>query len=301
MSPSNIQQKRTGEIFLFGYIVISGLFPIIVNYETRHMAPVLFAGLSTLTAGFGLFMYLIFRRGFRRFDPKLWKYILGNTGINVIFAFTFFFIGASKTSAINASLLSQSELFFTFIICGLFFGEKITLRKTLGAFIILAGTVAVLFKGSFNELNIGDIFIVIPTMLYPFGNMLSKKAIHNMDPTLFLFIRSALGGLGLIIISFFLEHSLPANGFLKTDFLLILINGLLILGIAKMFWFEGLKRLDMSTSISIITAIPAASLIYAAFFLREIPTPVQFTGFILTMLGLFILTRQKPSHTLEGT
>ncbi|MEK7172172.1 MAG: DMT family transporter, partial [Patescibacteria group bacterium] len=139
------KQERIGELFIFGEVITFATFPIIINYATRLMPPVFFAAISTLLAGLCLLPYLIFTKQIRAiFERRTIELVLGIAIFIVIIPSVFIFIGTSKTSSINTTLLLQTELLFTFIICGLFFGEKITKQKILGGLAVIIGATIIL-------------------------------------------------------------------------------------------------------------------------------------------------------------
>lgn len=294
------KRERVGELFIVAETALCGLFPIIAGYVTRQMPPIFFAGVVNVVAGICMFIYLFFTGQFRNFlNKKAWPYILGLTVFIVIIPSILIFIGASKTSSINLSILLQTELFFTFLICGFILGmEKINPQKIIGALTVLIGATVVLYNGSM-EFKWGDIFIVAGTLFYPIGNIFSKKALGFTTPIKIIFTRSIIGGLFLIAVSAIFEtHQLPATTYIQNNLLNILISGVVVFAIAKIFWYEGLKRIDISKAISIAISMPAFSLAYSAIFLRELPTIYQILGFFVVLTGLIILTRQKSSLVL---
>lgn len=288
------KQERIGEIYLYFYVTSAGLLPILINYGAKIMPPLLYASLVNIAAAAAFFLYLFFTNQLAKIAGK--KLMLLNIGItffNIVIPFILIFIGTRQTSAINTALLHQTELFFTFLACGLFFGEVITRQKLVGGFIILIGTMFVLYNGAF-KFNYGDIFVIASTVLYPFGNRYLKMALTLATPSVIIFLRSALGGAVLLLVSVLFEQYSGATALTVRTYLpLILLNGIGMLGISKILWLEGLKRLDISKSIAIAISAPAGSVVFAMIFLKEIPTVYQLAGLITIVAGLYILTRQK--------
>lgn len=298
-----MRSEQIGAIAIIGSISIWGFFPIIANYSARFIPPVLFAGVSTLTTGIVLFFYLLARGDFNKklFNRRAVFAISMNTILSIILAFIFIFIGASLTSAINTALLLQTELLFTFLILGIFFGEKITRQKIGGGLIVLVGATAILFNGSFS-LNIGDLLIVIGTIFYPFGNRYAKQALELTSPAVLIFLRGILGGVFLIIFSLLFEsHILTVGQSIKDNLPLILVQGIIIMGFSKFIWFEGFKRLSITRSIAIGMAQPAFSLVYAFLLLGEVPNVYQITGLFVIIGGVYMLTRADPKHVSKSS
>ncbi len=287
-------QEHIGELFVISQVALYGLFPVIINYVTQKMPPILYAALVTLTAAVVLFLYLLFtKKLFLIFNRKAFKYILGTTIFVGIIPSILIFTGTRMSSATNTAILLESEVFFTFLICGIFFGEKITKHRLLGAFTILVGASAILYQGSLS-INIGDLMVIAGTAFFPVGNRMAQKALKLCPPSIVLFLRSIIGGIALLFVSFIFENSISQTlPQFKENLLFILINGILVFAIAKSLWYEGIRRIDISKAISIGISAPAFSLIFAMIFLKEMPNIYQLTGFVLVIAGVYIVTRKR--------
>ncbi len=292
--------EKTAEAFVFIHVLFGSLQPIVLSFTTRMVPPVMFAAASTLFAGVGLFGVLLWRGQLVRvWNKRIFLYSLLVSMLVVVLPSIFIYIGASMTSGINTALLMQTEMLAAFILCGLFFGEKITVQKTLGAGVIAVGAFAVLYNGSFH-FNKGDLFIMLGATFYPLGNIYAKRILKTAPPAIILFIRNIFGGMVLLIISLLFEQgTVAAYGSLMSEWIPLVVNGFFILFISKMFWYEGLKVLDVSKATMINMTAPAFSLIYAATFLREIPNVYQFVGFIIVLIGLFITTKTSTAQALR--
>ncbi|MEK9132204.1 MAG: DMT family transporter [Patescibacteria group bacterium] len=291
------KQERIGELFILAQAALYGFLPIIANYATKLMPPVLFAGVCTSIAALCLLPYIIFTGQIRHLLDKKTLLLLGGiTLFIVVIPSIFVFIGTSKTSSINTTILLQTELLFTFIICGIFAGEKITLHKGLGALVLLIGATTVLYQGGL-KLNWGDLLIVIGTSFYPIGNILSKKALDLTTPVIILFFRSAFGGAMLIAFSLMFErYDATPFEYIKNNLGSILVCTILVYLISKLFWYQGLKRIKISQATAISICMPAFGLFYAVIFLGEIPTLYQVAGLVVIIAGLVLLTHQKSKH-----
>ena len=267
---------------------------LLVNYITKLMPPILFAGLSTIMAGVALFTYiLITKQLFKLKDIQALKYILAVTLFVIIIPSILIFTGTSKTSGINTTILLQTEILFAFLICGVFIGEKITPQRIGGAIIIVIGAIAILYNGTL-QINRGDLLIIAGTFFFPIGGIYGKKALKLTTPAVILFVRSILGGTILILISLLFEnYQVSFSRYVVDNFKFILLNGVFICGLSRLLWYEGLKRLDISKATSLAMSYPAFSLFYSYIFLKEIPTIFQWIGFMIIFCGIFILTYKR--------
>jgi drug/metabolite transporter (DMT)-like permease len=292
--------EKTGEILILTETIIYALFPIIIAYSTKILPPILFAGLSTFTASITLFSFLLVKGRLKKLmNREMIKYALGITLFIIIIPSILIFMGSSKTSGINTTILLQSEILFTFIIFGLFSIEKITLQKIIGALIVIIGTFFIIYSGN-AEVNRGDLMIIAGTLFYPLGNLLSKKALKIAKPSEILFIRSFLGGIILISISLIFEDHNASIDKIKNYWPLIALNGILIYHLSKILWYEGIKRIDISKATPMsLGGYPAFSLLFAMIFLKESPTIHQFIGAGAVVIGVIILTVKIKKSNLK--
>jgi drug/metabolite transporter (DMT)-like permease len=299
---NKIETERLGESLIICEVLVYALFPIVVNYTTKIMPPILFAGLSTIMAGVALFTYILIDKQLSKLkNIQALKYILAVTLFVIIIPSIFIFTGTSKTSGINTTILLQTEILFAFFICGIFVGEKITPQRIGGAVMVVIGAVAILYNGTF-QINRGDLLIIAGTFFFPIGNIYAKKALELTTPAVILFVRSFLGGMILVFISLLSEnYQVSLSGYAMDNFEFILLNGALIYGLSRLLWYEGLKRLDISKATSLAMSYPAFSLFYSYIFLKEIPTIYQWMGFIIIFFGVFILTYKRKKVILVGT
>lgn len=295
------RQQKIGELYIAAEVTLYSIFPALIHYASGIFPPIFLAAASTLIAACCLFIYgIITHKKFFRINKQAMYAIGGIAIFIVIIPSIFIFTGTTLTSGINTALLLQAEVLFTFLICGLFFREKMTSFKMIGAGIILAGTIAVLYNGYFT-LNLGDVFIILGTASYPFGNICGKKALRHTDPVTILFLRSLIGGIVLLMISLLVENvSIETVNAFYAHWWVLAVSGVMIYCISKLLWYEGLKRIDITQAIGISTAMPAISFLFAMLFLKETPTSYQLLGLFLTIIGLLILTRKNHGKTVES-
>jgi len=287
------REQKVGEWFILSQVALYGLFPIVINYGAKVMPPILFFAMSTLAGATILFIYmLVTGRAKDMFNKKAYKYILGVIAFIAVIPNLFIIFGTKLTSGTNTAILLQAEIIFTFLICSIFFHEKITLKRLIGAIIVILGATAVLYQGSFN-INAGDLLIIAGTFFFPIGNYFAKRALQITSAASILFLRSIIGGLFLLFLSFAIEGT--SGNFLslsQKNIFPILINGILVMSLAKVLWYEGLRRIDISKAVAIGISSPAFSLLFAYIFLSEIPNAYQIFGVGAIIIGVLVVTRK---------
>lgn len=286
------KQEQLGVTFALVSAAMWGLFPVIVNFGVKDIPPLTYAAISTLLAALGAFVYFLSQKKLSELkNTKSYFPLFMVTLCIVIIPYTLFFIGASKTSGINTSLLLLAEIIFTLIFTP-FIGEKTTRSKILGAGGVFIGALFILYNGSL-AINLGDLLIIASTLTYPIGNFYAKKALNMVSPAAVLFIRFLFGGLFILMLALIFEPVIEMTNIINKYWLIILFNGLVLLGIGKVIWYEGLKRLDISKAISLAMTFPLFSLIALLIFFQESISLYQGIGAAIMMIGVYFTAKRK--------
>ena len=138
--------------------------------------------------------------------------------------------------------------------------------------------------------------IILGTICFPFGNYFTKRAIKTVAPLSLLFLRSFLAGLILAPISLYWEGTAGLAQLAASPpriWWIILSAVVLTMFISKVLWYDGLKRVTMVKAISFLGLTPALTVLFAMPLLGEIPTVQQIAGLVLTMVGMWVLTRRR--------
>ena len=287
------KKENLGVILAFISAGFWGLFPVFVHQGTQTIPPLTYAAISTLLAAVGAFLYVVITGKLK--ELKITKSYLALWMITlciVIIPMTLFFLGAKRTSGTNTSFLLLAEIIFTMIFTP-FIGEKNTKLKFLGASGIFLGALFILYNGNF-QMNFGDLLIILSTVTYPIGNFYAKKALNLVSPATILFVRFLLGGIFISIFALIFEQTWSQIPELfVANWLLFLFSGLVLYGIGKIIWYEGLKRLDISKAISLTFIFPIFSLATLMIFFDEKVSAYQWLGIVIMMVGVYFSVKRK--------
>lgn len=298
---TKIKEENLGVIYALIESVLWGLFPIVVNQGVKFLPPLTFLAMSLF---FGIFPVLIYAKIKKKLAElkvkKAYKYLSLVSLFIVVIPYVLFFIGSKMTSGINSSMLALAEIIFTLIFTH-FIGEKTTAYKLFGAGGVFFGAVFLLWHGNLS-LNLGDILIILSTLTYPLGNFYAKKAMHLVSSEIILLTRLILGFVSIFILALIFEPGQNLRLLLLDNwFIIVVLNGFILMGIAKLIWYNALKRLDISKAISLSMTAPIFSLIILILFFKETVTLPQSIGIALMFLGLYFSVKRKsvdPALTL---
>lgn len=283
-----MHQERQGELFILAGASLWGLFPIITILSLNRLEPLTSLAWSTLCATVFFAIMISFRKRWREItNPTALKFILLNALFIGVLLYGFIFYGLQNTSAGNAAIIGQTEVFFSYIFFHLWRRDFIPPAHIIGAVLVLLGAVIVL-SPSFTNLQIGDLFILIGLFFAPFGNFFQQRARKLVSSETIMFGRSAISVPVLFVGALLLgEHSGSTD--LKYSFVYIGINGLFLLGLSKIFWIEAIHRISVTKANALSCINPLFTLFFAWLILHDTPTSWQLLSFIPMSVGVLLL------------
>ncbi len=293
----SISKERQGEIYIAIEALLWSLFPIIAIFSFSSLSPLFSASLSSLAAAL-FFIALLSYQG-KWSDLKVhsaWLDIFIATMLIAVGYYGLVFIGIQKTSAGNASIMLLMEVFFSMLILGLWKKESLKKNHFFGALLMTLGAFLILFQGSLS-IDTGSLIILGATTLPPVGNYFAQKAMEKVGSSFILMVRSLLSGFILLFLAFSFE-SAPTLLDVNNSLYFILINGFLLFGLSKVFWFEAIHRITITKAISLASVAPAFTLFFAYFLLNEVPTLWQIFGLIPIFMGVWLLTGVKYAEVI---
>lgn len=218
---------------------------------------------------------------------------MGIIGLNVLYN-----IAMNTISLSIAAVLLSSDPVFVLIIAYLIFKEKITKSKVLSIILVLIGCILTtgLIEGNASNVTgigiIGGIGAAIFWAIYMMG---SKKALENGLHTYTILLYSILiNTIILIPFTSFNQITTFVNADMLGNTIFLILHSTLSFAIPYILLTVSIKYMD-SGSASIFTsgAEPLAALIFGMLFYSEIPTILMFSGIILTIIALAILSKSE--------
>ena len=285
---------RRGELYLAAEIALWSLFPVISLLAVNTVSPLLTAALAMLIAGVVFTALLLWRGEWRVFRScTVWQPLLASVALIGIFHFGLLFYGLQFTTAGNAAVFLQFEVLFNFLLLGLLLRHEPIIPQQLGgAALMVGGALLILLPNGQLTVNWGDAIIVLSTVVLPFGNRYSQRALKQISPIFLMTVRSWLAGGFLLALSLWLEGN-PALPTLRTAWLPIVLTGIFLLGLSKILWLRAISLLPISKCTAIGSpSVVALTMIFAYFLLGEIPTEQQLLGIVPIVVGGWLLTKK---------
>ncbi len=291
----NIQnQERQGEMYIFLEILLWSLFPVITILSYSEVSPLVSLAWSTLFAAVFFAINLSMKKKWHELrDKDALKDIVMITLLIGIGYYSLYFLGLQYTTAGNASIIGLSEVLFSYLFFNVVNKEPFSKNHTLGAIMLVIGA-SIVFLPKAGVLNIGDFLIILALATAPFGNYFQRRARERVSSDTIMFGRSALSILFLFPFAYFLGNNLSLIK-VQNSLIFLLINGVLLLGLSKLLWLEGIHRMSVTKASALGGLIPLFTLLFAWLLLGEIPTSYQLIAFIPMFIGVLLVTNQKKS------
>ena len=197
--------------------------------------------------------------------------------------------------SLAAVLLSIAPI-YVLIIAYFMFGEKITSKKLICMILAISGCVLMtgILENDLGNLPLFGILSGIGAGLFWASYLIaSKKSIKNGNHTFtILFYSIIFISIALIPFTDFGEIS----GFVSIDpvmtIIFLILHSTFSFALPYIFSTISLNYMDSGTSsIFLSGAEPFAALIFGFLIYSEIPTPLMFCGFILTIIAMMMLSK----------
>lgn len=283
------QEQRKGESAIFLNGLLWAFFPIVTVLSYAVLPSLISLAWSTAFAAFFFAALITYQRKWRELNtPLLWKYAFFIALFNGVLYYALYFIGLETTTPGNTAIIAQFEVFTSFLFFHVFRGEKISLDYKIGGVLTVIGAGIVLGR-DFSGINPGDFFVLAATIGAPAGNLFQQKARQIASSEVIMFLRSAISVPAIFLLAYFLQASASLAD-LRVSLPYLIINGILLLGLSKILWIEGIHRISVTKASALSSITPLLTLLFAWIILQQAPTVWQLTSLVPLLLGVLLLT-----------
>ena len=294
----------------YGYVsavlaaLLFGISSTLNKIALRNVHPIIIAGSIYLTAGIVLMLLRftplkdkILER--LEFKVKTQEYFSRRDLLLLTIIVLFgsflaplsFMFGLNKTTAVNASLLLNTETLFTVLIALLVFKEKASRRSIIGILLILIGAV-VISTENFREVELskgilGNILIILAGLSWAIDNNLSKLLSVKRDLLLVTSLKGLFGGSALLILAsligihFYIPlQSLPY----------VLTVGAFSIGFSIVLFLFALREIGAMKTGAIFSTSSLIGALFAFLILGESFTAIKAFFGVLVFIGVYLLS-----------
>lgn len=272
----------------------------------KDMHPLVVAGLIYFSAGI-LLALIRFLPSFKRISEKFrinvenkklhktdWFYLILVAVCGAVIAPFLFLYGLNISTAVNASLLLNTEVLFTVLIAFLFLNERTGKKDYFAMFLLFLAAILITTNLNVSEINltekiIGNLFIVGGTFFWALDNSLSKKLSIENDAIKVASLKSLIGGTIVLLAVLFLQ--IPFNITLAQIPYLLFV-GFFSIGLSLILFLSSLRMIGSMKTIVIFSTSSLFGAISAFIILKEPISVIQVIAGIIMFCAVYLMSKK---------
>ncbi|MBI2612376.1 DMT family transporter [Candidatus Kaiserbacteria bacterium] len=286
-----LTEQQKGEWYTFGGALFWAVFPVMVVLSYATLQSLVSLLWSTGLAALFFAAVMTYRKRWGEIqNPRLWKNVLMVTLFIGVLFYSLYYIGLETTSPGNVAIITLFEVFTSFVFFRLFRGERLSFDYALGAIFMVIGA-AIVLAPNFAGVRVGDFIVLAATFFAPAGNYFQQRAREIASAESIMFLRSTLSLFPIFALVYFFGQKSSSADIVSASLFLI-VNGILLLGLSKLFWIEAIHRISVTKATALSSIAPFFTLLVAWVALSQEPTLPQLLSLIPFVLGTLLLTDQ---------
>ncbi|WP_299488382.1 DMT family transporter [Acaryochloris sp. IP29b_bin.137] len=230
--------------------------------------------------------------------------LLLNGGLATLLS-TLIFLGLQETSVTNAVLLGRLGPVLFALAGAIMLKKQIQPMEWFGFSMIAVGVVAIAFRTSQYQVNRGDIFILLSTVVFAASSLVNKLMIAKAASLqVVVFSRNILSSLifFLIALRMFGPHHF-GDAFSGKLWMIMSIYALIVIVCAQFLWYGAIAHLDSRTIGRLTVLSPIFGVTYAFLLNGERPSDLQVSMLGVVLVGVLIASlggsKKSASHPVN--
>ncbi len=286
-------QTQLGYVFAVLAAVMFGSVSVLAKPIISSVDPILLASLVYIISAITLSPFA--QRKKKNLTRRDLLLILSIAVCGAVIAPSLYFVGLTHASASDAALIANGEVFFSVLLAVLFFRERLRVGGWIAILLVLAGMVIITTNLNFadftlEQIHYKDMLLISSMLFWALDNNLSRYLAQKMDVANIVQIKSAIGGVMLLVIAllvFRVDISLETGQIIP-----ILLLGTVGFAASLFFFLQGLKRIGTVRTITIFSMSSVFGVVAAASFLGEQISLYQIVAAGIMILGVYLVSRK---------
>ncbi|MFN8644602.1 MAG: DMT family transporter [Candidatus Binatia bacterium] len=289
-------EQRLGLLAAALCALTAAFAPAVAKLTTALASPLFVAAASNLFAAGAALALLVGRGELGRLGerPRAWR-LLAIAALGTGAAHLLFYLGASRTSAIVATLCLQIEPAYALLLAWLVLGHRPTPRRVLATALLLAG-IALAVGASAFETSRGVWFLLATPLCWQLSHLVVLRTLVGVPVVILTSARYVYGGALLVALWATLEGpaTLPPAAAFWRQAPLLAVQGCVLGYGGTLLWYLAIARIDLARATAIVVpSIPLLALVVSFALLGEVATPAQWAGLALTAVGIGLFVRDE--------
>jgi drug/metabolite transporter (DMT)-like permease len=294
----NLTQKydnqRLGYLFVVLAAIMFGSVSVLAKPLVSSVDPILLASLVYIISAITLSP--LAQKKKNNLTRKDLLLILSIAVCGAVIAPSLYFVGLTHASASDAALIANGEVFFSVLLAVIFFREKLRFIGWVAIILVLVGMVIITTNLNFadftlQQIHYKDMLLILSMLFWALDNNLSRYLAQKMDVANIAQIKSAIGGVILLVIAL-LAFRVDIN--VGVDQIIpILVLGSIGFAASLYFFLQGLKRIGIVRTITIFSMSSVFGLVASNVFLAEQISWYQIMAAGIMILGVYLVSRKE--------
>ena len=289
-----IKYRLSNSNLIIGYLsaivaaLLFGSVSTLAKPILSEIDPIILASIVYLIAG--IFFTPSALRTHSKITTRYYALILISAVAGAAIAPIIFFIGLSQSTAADTSLLANGETVFSILFALLIFRERLRPIGYISVILILTGVFLVTtnldFNSSLFRMNIGNVLVILSTMIWGFDNNICKIIARQIDVSKLIQLKALIGGLLLIGTVFVLGIPFKIQ---SEQLLPIVILAVFGFAISLYLYLHSIKRIGVVKASSLLSLSAVFGLVFATIFLHEIIGVSQIIAITIMIFGIHLM------------
>ena len=265
----------------------------VVKFALTEFFPLSFTVTRFMLAALFLFTVLLATGEPLKIDRKDRFAVVRLGFIGIALYNIFFMYGLKYTSASHSALFISLSPLFAVLLQAASGRERLTVRGIAG--IALASLGVFLIIRSHGSLNFtsaevfGDILTLIASMLWALYTTASKPLLERYSSVKVTAYAMAAGSILLVPVGAYDMLIQPWSAISTRSWAAFAFSAIVSGGVAFSLWYQGIKRIGVTRTITYHYLVPFVAVVFAALFLGERVTLLQITGGISIIAGVALV------------
>jgi drug/metabolite transporter (DMT)-like permease len=219
--------------------------------------------------------------------------LLIGIGIAEVSALITYLFGLKDSTAVNASIFSNTEVIFSLLIVMIVFRERLQKNEMLPFVMIIVGMIILpvgydLYENgmSISGVLLGDALIILSGLFYAIDVNICKYVSDKIDAKRVTQITSFASGIFALLVLVILKIPFDVN---LNDIPMISLLGIAGTGIATLFFVMALRLLGGVKAILLYSTTAIFGIIFSGLILYEEITFVDIFSITLVILGIYLM------------
>ncbi len=286
--------ERAGILYALLCAVNGAFVPAVAKLTTRAGDP---WGVTVVTIWFAAataLAVLTLRGGLvRLFQPGQLAALVLLGALGTALAFTLFFAGAARATAIETVLCLQIEPIYALLLSWVVLKIRPGMERLSATVMILSGLLVALGVEGF-VLGAGSWYLLATPLCWQLSHLVALRWLRGTPPEVLTAARYVWGGVVLTIIAGRnVLEPLERVGTVLFPWGWVALQGIVLSYGGTMLWYSAVTRIDLArATVLVVPTVPLLSLVVSFALVGEVPSMRQLLGVLLAAGGVYVFARK---------